>query len=455
MSATDLNENILEDIKLLISQQNEEELRLVVERLFPQDIAELFDDLELEEAIYLTTFCDSNKRVDMVKELSSSVRKRFFEGYSNKDIAELFLQYMDSDDAADVLNELPNDHTKDLLAQIPDTEHSKNIAALLKFPDNIAGGLMAKELIKVNLDWNIKQCTEEIRKQAEDVENVYTIYVVNNYGELVGRISMKAILLAKETAKVKDIYTDNLIYENTYTTAEDVAATMQKYNLVALPIVDAFNRLVGRITVDDIIDYVKEEADKDYQMLSGISTSKDADDDTIFGHSRSRLPWLMVGLFGGIANSVVIGGFEESLSRNVQLALFMPLIMAMAGNVGVQSSSIVVQGLANNMIDERRIFGRLSKELSIALINGLICAIILLSYGLIFNRATREIMITVSLTLLSVILIAGVVGTLVPMILNKFGVDPAIATGPFITTSNDLLGMMIYFLIASLLLGMF
>jgi magnesium transporter len=455
MSTTDLNENILEDIKLLISQQNEDELRLVVERLFPQDIAELFDDLDLEDAIYLTSFCNSNKRVDIVKELSPSLRKRFFEGYTIKDIAEFFLQYMDSDDAADVLNELSNDHTNELLAKIPDKEHSKNIAALLKFPDDIAGGLMAKELIKVNVDWNIKECTEEIRKQAEDVENVYTIYVVNNFGELVGRISMKAILLAQESAEVKDIYTDNLIYENTYTTAEDVANTMQKYNLVALPIVDAFNRLVGRITVDDIIDYVKEEADKDYQMLSGISSSKDSSDDTIFGHSRSRLPWLMIGLFGGIANSVVIGGFEESLSRNVQLALFMPLIMAMAGNVGVQSSSIVVQGLANNMIDEKRIFGRISKELSIALINGLICAFVLLTYGLIFNRATQEIMITVSLTLLSVILIAGVVGTLVPMILNKFNVDPAIATGPFITTSNDLLGMMVYFLIASLILGMF
>ena len=445
----------MEELKTLISNKNEAELRPVIERLFAQDIAEIFDDLELDEAIYLTSLCSEGVKVDIVKELTPSVRKRFFEGYTNQEIAEIFLQYMDSDDAADVLNELSGDVTKELLEHVPDKEHSKNIAALIKFPDNIAGGLMAKELIKVNIDWNIKQCTEEIRKQAEDVENVYTIYVINDFGELVGRISMKAILLAKETAKVKDIYTDNLIYENTYTTAEDVASTMQKYNLVALPIVDSFNRLVGRITVDDVMDYVKEEADKDYQMLSGISVSKDGTEDTVVSHSRSRLPWLMVGLVGGIANSVVIGGFEESLSKNVQLALFMPLIMAMAGNVGVQSSSIVVQGLANNMIDEKKIFGRLSKEMAIALINGLICAVILLTYGLVFNRATKPIMVTVSLTLLSVIIIAGVVGTIVPMVLNKFGVDPAIATGPFITTSNDLLGMMIYFLIASLLLGMF
>ncbi len=451
MSIIEITKESIEEIIDLIAEKNQEDLLVVLEKLYPADIAELFDDLNLEQAVYIASLLEPQKKVDVLTELEADVKLKFLEGYTNEEIANDFFSYIDSDDAADILNSMSTEESKVILRKINDKEHSKNIASLLKFADNVAGGLMAKELIRVKLNWTVKQCTDEIRKQAEEVLKVYTVYVVDDYDELVGWVSLKAILLAKETTTVDKIYNDNIIFENTHTSGEEVAATIQKYDLVALPIVDAFNRLVGRITFDDIIDFVKEEADKDYQMLSGISGGKDTSD-TVISNTRARLPWLIIGLFGGIASSLVIGGFEAELAKNVQLALFMPLIMAMAGNVGVQSSSIMVQGLANNTITNSDVWGKLGKELLIAMINGIVCSGLLLAYGFISGNHI-DIMMTVSLALLSVILMAAVIGTAVPLALDNFKIDPALATGPFITTSNDLLGLFLYFVIGNLFLA--
>jgi magnesium transporter len=451
MSAIEITKESIEELVDLIQAQDQEELLPVLEKLYPADIAELFDDLEIDEAVYVASLLEPQKKVDVLTELEADVKLKFLDGYTNDQIANDFFAYLDSDDAADILNSMDTTQGKEILRTLEDKEHSKNISSLLKFADNVAGGLMAKELIKVKLNWTVKQCTDEIRLQAEEVSKVYTIYVVDDYDELVGWVSLKAILLAKEKMTVDEIYNDNIIYEYTYTSGEEVAATIQKYDLVALPIVDAFNRLVGRITFDDIIDFVKEEADKDYQMLSGISGRKDTSD-TIFSNTRARLPWLIIGLAGGIASSLVIGGFEAELTKNVQLALFMPLIMAMAGNVGVQSSSIMVQGLANNSITNSDVWGKLGKELAIAVINGLVCSGLLMGYGFLSGNHL-DIMMTVSLALLSVILMAAVIGTIVPLALDKLKIDPALATGPFITTSNDLLGLFLYFMIGNLFLA--
>jgi magnesium transporter len=451
MSAIEITKESIEELVVLIKAQDQEELLPVLEKLYPADIAELFDDLELAEAVYVASLLEPQKKVDVLTELEADVKLKFLTGYTNDQIANDFFAYIDSDDAADILNSMDTTQGKEILHTLEDKEHSKNISSLLKFADNEAGGLMAKELIKVKLNWTVKQCTDEIRLQAEEVSKVYTVYVVDDYDELVGWVSLKAILLAKEKMTVDEIYNDNIIYEYTYTSGEEVAATIQKYDLVALPIVDAFNRLVGRITFDDIIDFVKEEADKDYQMLSGISGGKDTSD-TVISNTKARLPWLIIGLAGGIASSLVIGGFEEELTKNVQLALFMPLIMAMAGNVGVQSSSIMVQGLANNSIANSDVWGKLGKELAIALINGLVCSGLLMGYGYISGNHL-DIMMTVSLALLSVILMAAVIGTVVPLALDRLKIDPALATGPFITTSNDLLGLFLYFMIGNLFLA--
>jgi len=451
MSTVELTKEFINELILLLDSKQEGELTPILDRLFPQDIAELFDELDLEQAVYLASLVDEQKRVDILTELEPEVKLKFLKGYTNEEIANTFFSYIDSDDAADILNSMDTTMGKEILRKIPDKEHSKNIASLLKFPENTAGSLMAKELIKVKLNWTVKQCTDEIRKQAEDVSNVFSAYVVDEFGELVGWVSLKKILLNHERTLVKTIYEDNVIFENTYTSGEEIAATMAKYDLAAIPIVDAFNRLVGRITFDDVMDYVKDEAEKDYQMLSGISENVESTD-SVWLNTRARLPWLVIGLAGGVASSLVIGNFTEELAANVQLALFMPLIAAMAGNVGVQSSSIMVQGLANNSIGSDGLFFKLGKELAVALINGLICSILLMSYGLVSGNS-REIMMTVSLSLLSVILFAAVIGTVVPLALDKLKIDPALATGPFITTSNDLIGLFLYFMIGNVILG--
>ena len=451
MSIVEITKESQDELLSLIEAQKKDELVPVLEKLYAADIAELFNELNLEQAVYVATLLEPQKKVDVLTELDAETKLKFLAGYSNNEIANDFFFYLDSDDAADILNSMGTVEGKEILHLIKDKDHSKNIASLLKFPENTAGSLMAKELIKVKHNWTVKQCTEEIRQQAEEVSKVYTAYVVDEYDELVGWVSLKAILLNKESTKVEKILNPNIIYENTYSSGEEVANTMQKYDLVALPIVDAFNRLVGRITFDDVLDYVKDEAEKDYQMLSGISESVE-NVDSVWLNTRARLPWLIIGLLGGIASSLVIGNFEKELSANVQLALFMPLIMAMAGNVGVQSSSIIVQGLANNTISNKGIWTALSKELAVAIINGLVCSALLMGYGYIFGNSS-DIMMTVSIALLSVILLAAVIGTTVPLTLDKMKIDPALATGPFITTSNDLIGLFLYFVIGNAIMG--
>ena len=364
--------------------------------------------------MYVTSLLDADKKIDVLAELDPEVQIKFFEGFTREEIALNFIQNMDSDDAVDVLSVLDTTVASEIISYIPDKQDSLYLTRLLRYPDTTAGGLMAGELIKVNINWNVAQCTEEIRKQAEEVSRVYTVYVVDDSDILLGWVSLKKIILAKASTPISEIFDSNIKYATVTTDGEDIATTMQKYDLIALPIVDSLNRLLGRVTIDDVLDFVKEEADKDYQMLSGISKSVEVKD-KVWVLSKARLPWLIIGLFGGVLSSIVIGQFDGELQENVQLALFMPLIMAMAGNIGVQSSSIIVQGLANNTIDSSSVFGKLGKELTVALINGLVCSALLMGYGLVSGK-TNSIMTTVSIALLAVILLAAVVGTVVPLI---------------------------------------
>jgi magnesium transporter len=450
METFELNKEFVEEFIVQIDSRKEDELTPVLERLYPADIAEIFDDLDLEQAVYVTSLLDSDKKVDVLAELEPEVRVKFFKGFSKEEIALEFVQHMDSDDAVDLLSILDTDVASEILQLLPDKQDSLYLTRLLRYPEDTAGGLMGGELIKVNINWTVHECTEEIRKQAEEVDRVYTVYVVDDSDILLGWVSLKKIILAKASTKVSEIFDSNIIYSNVNASGEEVASRMKKYDLIAMPIVDSLNRLLGRVTIDDVVDFIKEEADKDYQMLSGISQSVEMKD-RVWVLSKARLPWLIIGLFGGVISSIVIGQFEGQLQENVQLALFMPLIMAMAGNIGVQSSSIIVQGLANNTITSEAVWGKLGKELMVALLNGLVCSALLMGYGLISGH-TNSIMTTVSIALLSVILLAAVIGTVVPLVLDRFKIDPALATGPFITTSNDLLGLFLYFMIGKLLL---
>ncbi len=451
METFELNKDFIDEFIVQVDLKKVDELIPSLERLYPADIAEIFDDLNLDQAVYVTSLLHSDKKNEVLAELEPEVRVKFFKGFSKEEIALEFIQHMDSDDAVDVLSVLETEMASEIISFLPDKPTSLFLTRLLRYPEDTAGGLMGGELIKVNINWNVGECTEEIRKQAEEVSRVYTVYVVDDSDTLLGWVSLKKIILAKASTQISEIFDSNIIFDNVNASGDEIASKMKKYDLITLPIVDSLKRLLGRVTIDDVVDFIKEEAEKDYQMLSGISQNIEMKD-RVWVLSKARLPWLIVGLFGGVMSSIVIGQFKTQLENNVQLALFMPLIMAMAGNIGVQSSSIIVQGLANNSIKSDGVWGKLGKELMVALINGLVCSALLMGYGLISGNS-HEIITTVSISLFTVILLAAVIGTIVPLFLDRLKIDPALATGPFITTSNDLIGLFLYFMIGNLLLS--
>ncbi len=444
-----ISDELIQKIEFLIEQKNDEELILHLEEVHPADIAEIITELDLDEATYIIKLLDSEKTAEALMELEEGVRERILDNLSPKEIAEE-LEEMDTDDAADIIAELSEERQQSVIAEMIDEEHADNIVDLLRFDEDSAGGLMAKELVKVNENWSVTGCMAEMRAQAENVTRVHSIYVVDDKNKLKGRLSLKDLITAPTKANISDVYIPKVDYVNVHTPGDEVARIMQKYDLEAIPVVDEMGRLVGRITVDDIIDYIREEAEKDYQMAAGISEDVEADD-SVWLLTRARLPWLVLGLFGGLGSVYIMQGFEEALEQFPILFFFTPLIAAMAGNVGVQSSAIIVQGLANDNL-RGSLFNRLIKEVSLSLINGVALGVLVLVFGLIVGQ-DHLVSITIALSLLAVIIIAALIGTFVPIILDKRGIDPAIATGPFITTSNDIFGIFLFFYISKLILG--
>jgi len=447
--ALEINKGLLSEIELLINSKNDDALLLLLAEEHPADIAEIIDHLSLDKATYLFKLLDSEKTADALMEIDEDDREKILKNLSVEEIAEE-IDELETDDAADIIAELPEERKEKVISEIEDEDHKADIKELLTYDENSAGGLMAKELVKVNENWNIPKCIKEMRAQANEVSRVHSIYVVDNNNILKGRLSLKDLLVASTKAHVSDIYIPKVDFANVSDKGEDVALTMQKYDLEAIPVVDNENHLLGRITIDDIVDFIKEEAEKDYQMAAGITEDVEASD-SIFQLSKARLPWLVLGLFGGLAAAKIMGGFEEALNSFPVLFFFTPLIAAMAGNVGVQSSAIIVQGLANNNI-RGSMWNRLVKEVGLSLINGIILALIVLLFGY-YQHFDINISLTIAISLIVVIIIASLVGTFVPLILDKRGIDPAVATGPFITTSNDIFGIFIFFFIAKLMLG--
>jgi magnesium transporter len=445
-----ISKELLIQVEQLIEQKNDAQLEVLLNDMHHADIAEIFDELEIEEAIYIFKILDSEITAEILLELEEDLREKILRGLSAKEIAEE-LDELDTDDAADIISELSESKQGEVISELEDLEHAKDIVDLLRYDEDEAGGLMEKELVKVNENWNVLTCVKEMRLQAENVTRVHSIYVVDDENRLKGRLSLKDLLTTSTKTPISEVYIPKVDYVRVTTPNVEVARIMQKYDLEAIPVVDEIGRLVGRVTIDDIIDVIKEEADKDYQLAAGISQDVEADD-SILELTRARLPWLILALLGGFITVRVLGLFEGAMEEHGKLFFFTPLIAAMAGNVGVQSSAIIVQGLANNTL-RGSLFKRLIKEVSLSLLNGVILGIIL-SVGSHFLLDV-EIVISVIITiaLISVIIIASLIGTFVPLLLDKFGVDPALATGPFITTSNDICGILIYFTIAKLILG--
>lgn len=444
-----LTEELIEKVEILIELKNDKELRKLLNEFHYADIAEILDELDLDEAIYIIKLLDSETTSDILTELDEDNREKVLRNLSAKEIADE-IEELDTDDAADIISELPKDRQHEVISNIEDEEHKAEITELLSYDEDTAGGLMAKELVKVYETWTVAGCLRRIRGQAENVTRVHSIYVVNKQEKLIGRLSLKDLITAKSDQKIADIYISNVDYVNVHDDAEDVAKVMQKYDLEAIPVVDDNLVLLGRITIDDIVDVIREEADKDYQLAAGISQDVEADD-TILQLTKARLPWLFLGLIGGVGAFLIMEGFQHTFSKYAVLFFFTPLIAAMAGNVGVQSSAIIVQGLANDEV-KGSINKRLFKEMLLAALNGLILAIFLFLFVWL-SVGELNTALAISVSLVVVIIVAGLVGTFVPLFLNKQGIDPAIATGPFITTSNDIFGILIYFLIAKVILG--
>jgi|UniRef100_UPI004047D967 magnesium transporter len=446
----EITKELIENVIGYVEQKNDTALSELFFDVHHADIAEVIEELPFDEALYIIKLLDSVTTSEVLIDLDEDTREKILEQLTAKEIAEEIGE-LDTDDAADIISELSEERQGEVMLEIVDEEHAKEIEELLGYDENSAGGLMAKELVKVNENWTVLKCVKEMRAQAEEVTRVHSIYVIDDAGKLKGRLSLKDLLVASTRTPIAEFYIPKVDFVRVNDPAEDVANVMRKYDLEAIPVIDEADILVGRITIDDIVDVIKDEADKDYQMAAGISKDVEAND-TIWELTKARLPWLILALFGGFISVSILGGFETAMKTYPELFFFTPLIAAMAGNVGVQSSAIIVQGLANDSL-KGSLWKRLLKEVVQSLINGFVLASLLMSAGMLFLGFKIAIGLTVAISLISVIMIASIIGTFVPIILDKRGVDPALATGPFITTSNDIFGILIYFMIAKTILG--
>jgi magnesium transporter len=448
--AFEITEEFLENLIGFIYENNDSEIKELFAEVHFADIAEVLEEVSFDEAIYIIKLLDSEKTSEVLTELDEDTRENILENLSAKEIAEEIGE-MDSDDAADIVGELSPERQKRVINALEDDELAADIKELLSYADNTAGALMAKELVKVYETWTVAGCMRRIRGQAQEVTRVHSIYVVDLEDKLVGRLSLKDLIVAKSDQKISDISKATVDAVNVNEHDEEVAKIMVKYDLEAIPVVNDNNVLLGRITIDDIVDVLKEEADKDYQMAAGLTQDVDSDD-SIFELTKARLPWLFLGLIGGVGAFIIMEGFQDVFTTYASLFFFTPLIAAMAGNVGVQSSAIIVQGLANDDV-KGSINSRLLKEMLLATLNGAILALFLFLFVWVYEGKIA-LALAISVSLVVVIIIAGLIGTFVPLFLNKRGIDPAIATGPFITTSNDIFGILIYFMIAKMILGL-
>ncbi len=447
----ELSKEYLESLQFAIEAEDIDFIRESFEGVNVADIAALLEELSFEEAIYVIRILEKQHSADILIELEDDTLSRLLRDMESEEISR-YIELMDSDDGADILNLFAERDREEIISHFQDKVKSDQVLELLRYDEETAGGIMAKEYIRANKNWNVVQTINEIRRQAENVEKIFSIYVVNNRQQLMGRVSLKKIVLSAEDTKIEDIYEDEVISVPTFMDQEEVAEIMRKYDLESVPVVNAKNKLVGRITVDDILDVIMEEAEEDIQAMTGISDTVD-EYDSVIRLSKARLPWLLIGIVGGLLGAGFIGFFEEGLNKVTALAFFIPLITATGGNVGIQSSSIVVQSLASRSIFDDSLSKRFLKVFLVAILNGIILATFVFGVIVLFYGSETEFALVVSIALFSVVLLASFMGTITPIVLDKMGINPALAAGPFITTANDLLGLAVYFLVAMSLLS--
>ncbi|MBK7383409.1 MAG: magnesium transporter [Flavobacteriales bacterium] len=450
----ELTKPVLARIYADVAEGRDSAVLALLNELHASDIGRLIDRLPLEEAVYVYRLLGQEESAEVLVELEEDRREDLLASLTSREIAE-DVGHIDSDDAADLMADMPEDKQREVIALIDDAEQREDIQELLTYPEGTAGALMAKELISVHADDSVGRAIVDMRQQAQDLDHIYTIYVVDKEERLHGILRFQDLLFSAKSIRsvIKDICDTNVVSVNVDTDVEEVVKLMKKYDVVVLPVVDKENRLVGRITFDDVMDVMTEEAEEDYQLASGISEDVDATDSPLV-QIRARLPWLLIGLAGGILSSQIIARFEDELRIDPKMAFFMPLIAATAGNVGIQSSAIVVQGLASGMLEGVNVLSRLWKEIRVAVVTALVCGLLIFGLNLALHQS-QALTYTVSLALFTVILTAAIFGTLIPLALDKLKVDPALATGPFVTTLNDIFGLLTYFTLGHLMYGLF
>jgi len=447
----DLTKEYIENLKNLIVEHNDDAIKSLLQELHPADIAELFQELNLQEALHIYSLIeDGETAADVLMELDEEDRHKLLKEIPPELIAKRFVDNMETDDAVDLMRELDEDTQEEILSHIEDVEQAGDIVDLLKYDEDTAGGLMGTEMIVVNENWSMPECIEEMRKQAEEMDEIYYVYVIDDDERLKGVLPLQRLITNPSVSKIKHVMKKDPVVVHDNDSIEEVTQTIEKYDLVALPVVDSIGRLIGRITIDDVMDEVREQHERDYQLASGISQDVESSDN-VFTQTAARLPWLLIGMIGGLGNSVILGGFETSFAMNPKMALFIPLIGGTGGNVGIQSSAIVVQGLANNTLKKENIIPQLLKESAVSLTNASIISLVVFIYNF-FTLGNKAITASVSLSLFAVVMFASIFGTLVPMTLERMKIDPALATGPFITITNDIIGMMIYMFITAALM---
>ncbi len=440
----ELTKSFLEQIEVAVESNDIQFIREEVCPLHYADIAEILDEVDLETAQFIYKQLENEQAAEVLVELDEDTRNNFLASLSNSQIASQ-VELMDTDDAADFIQDLPDERKEDILSNIEDVEMSSDIASLLSYDEDSAGGLMTTEYICANINWTVAETLENLREQAREIDHVFTIYAIDDYERLLGTLSLKTFLYAENDTLIKDLYAPNPISVRTFVSDKEVANIMEKYDLVVIPVVNQAGVLMGRITIDDVVDVMREDAEREMQLATGVSEKVESRD-SVWIITRARLPWLLVGLLGGICGSLIIGNFEGQLGLFPELAFFMPLVAAMGGNVGVQSSALIVQGLANNSLKLNSTFAKVLKEISVTLVNATALSFLIFLYNF-FMSESYALCFTVSLALFGVIFLAGILGSLVPLLLHKYKIDPALATGPFITTLNDILGLLLYFLI--------
>ena len=450
----EFNEEYLEKIRHIVDTNDDVQARAILNDLHPADIAELFEELDIEQAEHLNRLLDGDKAADVLMELDEEDRRKLLSDMEPEDIARKFVDHLDTDEAVDLIQELDEEDRDEVLSHIDDVEQAGDIIDLLKYDEDTAGGLMGTEMLVVNENWSMPECIKQLRMQAEDMDEIYYVYVVDNDDRLRGTLPLKELITHPSVSKIKNVMETDPVSVKTDTPLDDVAIDFEKYDLVAMPVIDSIGRLVGHITVDDVMDRVRESSERDYQLASGLSQDVESDD-TIWRQTKARLPWLLMGIVGGIGNSLILGNFEQGFVTNPAMALFIPMIGGTGGNVGIQSSAIVVQGLANGSLNIRESGKQILKEVGVGFINGLTISLLMFIYNAFQLNPWNPTTLAVSLSLMAVVLFASIFGTFVPLTLERFKIDPALATGPFISITNDIIGMLIYMLISQWLMGVF